>query len=71
MKIGITSKTLVFGQKHATYLAPKIYNIIPILIKQIKNFTHFKKELKKWLFNIGIRETETIVTSQHINLNYI
>ena len=33
-----------FGQKHAMYLAQKIYNIIPILIKQIKDFTQFKKE---------------------------
>ena len=36
-----------FGQKHAIYLAQKIYNIILILIKQIKNFTQFKKGFKE------------------------
>jgi hypothetical protein len=35
-----------------TYLAPKVYNLIPIEIKGINNYTKFRKELKRWLMTI-------------------
>ena len=46
------------GQRHAMYLATKIYNIIPLHLKSIQNY---KTEMKKWLIERDIDTAETLI----------
>ena len=36
------------GSESASYLGPKIWELIPPVIWQIESFDGFKKEMKKW-----------------------
>lgn len=53
-----SNKTI--GQRTARYLAPRIYSLLPLEIKNIKQHSTFKRELKKW-----------IITKRHIFINLI
>lgn len=37
------------GQRSYTYLAPKILNVVPDHLKNIKSIGKFKKRIKAWL----------------------
>ena len=39
-----------FGSRSFSYIAPKLYNELPISIKSTSNINKFKKELKTFLF---------------------
>ena len=42
-----------FGQRHFSFIGPKMYNILPVFIKETPSQQVFKKELKKWLLGDG------------------
>lgn len=55
-----------FAQKHAMYLAPRIYNKVPIEIKQIHTLSKYKLGIKKWLIHEhDIDSTEHILRTNH------
>ena len=37
------------GMKNYTYLAPRLYNILPDTIRQIRHYKKYKYEVKKWI----------------------
>ena len=41
-------KSVYHGTESTSYLGPKIWNILPEKLKNIKNLEHFKKEIKTW-----------------------
>ena len=42
-------RTVHFGRQSLTYLAPKIWNIIPKKLREIDNVTEFKNKIKRWI----------------------
>ena len=54
-------KNKTFGQKHASYIAPKLYNKLPIEIKQAEPSSRFRKLLKDWILNLELGEAEEII----------
>ena len=42
-------RTVHFGSQSLTYLAPKIWNIIPKKLREIDNVTEFKNKIKRWI----------------------
>lgn len=59
-----TEKTI--AQRCFTYLGPKIYNILPPVIKKINSRNMFKDELKKWIRTIPRLEIHKIVDIKNI-----
>ena len=41
-------KSVYHGTESISYLEPKIYNILPKKLRNIKSLEHFKKEIKTW-----------------------
>ena len=41
-------RTTHYGTETATYLGPKIYNILPSNIKKIDNLKDLKRQIKTW-----------------------
>ena len=52
-------KTL--GQRHATYISVKIYNLLPDLLKNVTNDKTFHRQLTDWLIHTGINHTATLL----------
>ena len=42
--------TITFGYRSFTYYGSKLWNSVPLYLKQIKEFYVFKRELHDWLF---------------------
>lgn len=56
MKLGETRNTIyrrykAIGCRNSNYLAPRMYNIIPIEILDARNLKIFNKSVKKWLLD--------------------
>lgn len=51
------------GQKHTTYLAPKIYNKLPINIKRVSNIIIFKKLASTWVVEKGLDFSKRFVAA--------
>lgn len=47
-------------QRHFNYLAPKIYNLLPLEIRALNNYK-FKNKIQNWIFNTGRGNIERIV----------
>lgn len=45
-----SSKTV--GQRNITYLAPRIYDLLPTELKNIRNYTTYKTKIKIWLLEV-------------------
>jgi hypothetical protein len=53
-------------QRHSHFLGPKLYNLIPTHIRQIKSDKHFKTCCKDWLKKYPINKIENCINN---NLN--
>lgn len=51
------------GQKSYVYLYPRLYNILPVEIKTIKNVNLFKKRIKIWITSIPRNRLKDIICS--------
>ena len=38
-----------YGQKSVTYLAPRIWNLVPVDIKESETVVIFKRKIKSWV----------------------
>lgn len=53
-----------FGQRNASFIAPRIYNTLPMSLKVITSHTLFKTRIKKYIGNYGRTEIAQILNIQ-------
>lgn len=59
IKVSVAQKTI--GMKNYSYLAPRLFNIIPENIKNITYFKRFKYEIRKWLLKQDYKQIERLI----------
>ena len=45
------AKTVYHASESISYLGPKIWNIVPIELKNVQSLNSFKKSIRKWIPN--------------------
>ena len=47
-------KTVYYGTESVSYLAPKVWELIPNNIRSLENLPKFKKAIKNWKPDVGL-----------------
>ena len=55
----------IFADRSFSYVAPRIYNRLPVVIKQLETLACFKKHLKTHLFNLSYDFANHTVSEMH------